>query len=322
MNQPSSPKVPTPTNPVPLGRYDLLELVGTGGIGQVFRARHRESGEIVALKRLHDCYQNDKKLLGLFHKEIMIHSRVSHRHCVRFIEADLTPGSAHIVTTFVDGYNCYNLVKQMGPIPPIVACSIVLDLLLGLEHLHCLDIVHSDLTPSNVLVARNGLTLLADFGLSCLNEVEDYAGLIVGTPGYQAPERITHEPITPVADIYGVGILFYEMLRGERLYYGYQEKELADRMRKIDLDWIQTPDKRLNRFLRETLALALAFNPNRRFQAPRDFMYAIYSSLKLAGITHTRRAILQWMVDTNLTDQPPNPPIQNIYFGTRKGRPR
>ncbi len=104
-----------------IGEYFILDLVGSGGLGQVYKAKHRRTKEIVALKRLHDQYQTNKKLLGLFHKEIMIHSQVSHPNCVRFVEACLTPPDAHIVTSFVDGYNCHSLIlehNKISSIPP------------------------------------------------------------------------------------------------------------------------------------------------------------------------------------------------------------
>ena len=99
-----------------IGKYEIIEKVGAGGLGEVYMARNLETGQIVALKRLHDKYQHSKRLLGLFHKEIMIHSRVSHRNCVRFIEAFLKPPNAHIVTGFVDGFNGHNLIRQAGPL--------------------------------------------------------------------------------------------------------------------------------------------------------------------------------------------------------------
>lgn len=310
----------TPELPCRLGNYELLELVGSGGIGQVFKARNLQSNQIVALKRLHECYQNDKKLLGLFHKEIMIHSRVSHRHCVHYLDSDLTPGNAHIVTNFVEGINTYTLVRRFGAVPPIVAASITLDLLQGLEHLHCLDIIHSDLTPSNVLVAQNGLTLLVDFGLSCIQEVENYEGIIVGTPGYQSPERLENGPISTLTDIYCAGIIFWELLTGRRLFYGYAANEIEKRMKNPELDAINTGDKNLNKALRSTLATALAIKPENRFQTPRDFMYAVYQCLQMYKITHTRRAILQWLVDVDLTSLEPDEPIQKIYVGNRKSQ--
>jgi serine/threonine protein kinase len=321
MNAANAPSK-TLTLPTTLGRYELLELVGSGGIGQVFRARHLQTNKIVALKRLHDRYQNDEKLLGLFHKEIMIHARVSHRHCVKYVEADLTPGKAFIVTDFIDGINCYNMVRTHGALPPIIACSIALDMLQGLEHLHCLDVIHSDLTPSNVLVASNGLTLLVDFGLSCMPEVEDYEGVIVGTPGYQAPERLEHQAISTFADIYCAGIIFWELLSGQRLFYGQTPNEIANRMKKPVLDWIETGDKTLNKSLRDTLANALSFKPEKRFQTPRDFMYAVYQCLKPFGITHTRRAILQWMSNIEITSIAPEKPVQRIYINGHHTLPR
>jgi serine/threonine-protein kinase len=153
-------------------------------------------------------------------------------------------------------------------------------------------------------------------------EIENYDGIIVGTPGYQAPERVENGPISTLTDIYCAGIVFWELLAGRRLFYGYSQNEIATRMKNPDFGFINTGDKNLNKYLRDTLAIALAHKPEKRFQSPRDFMYAVYQSLKLFGITHTRRAVLQWLVDKNLTDLPPDPPKQKIYVGSHNINPQ
>jgi serine/threonine protein kinase len=296
-----------------IGNYRLLELVGSGGLGEVFRATQMNTGETVALKRLHDKYQTNKKLLGLFHKEIMIHSRVDHKHCVKFLEADLTPPNAHIVTNFIDGLNCHNLIRSAGAVPPIIVCAIMLDMLQGLEHLHCLDVIHSDLTPSNIMVERTGKVLLADFGLSCNQEFEDYSGMTVGTPGYQAPERLDHAAITSQSDIYGAGIIMYELLSGERLFMNLTDKETKKKMQNMTFSFLNTGVKEFDNRLAEILGTALAYKSAKRFPAAREFMFALYTCLRSFQVRYTRRAILQWLSDTNLTHLEPQNPTQRIY---------
>jgi serine/threonine-protein kinase len=297
-----------------IGHCEILELVGSGGLGEVYRARYLKNGHTVALKRLHDKYQNNSKLLGLFHKEILIHAQVSHKHCVKFIEADLTPPNAHIVTEFIDGTNCHYLIRKVGAIPPLIACCLALDLLQGLDHIHCLDMVHSDLTPANILLEITGRTVLADFGLSCIPDVEDYEGMTVGTPGYQAPERLKHEPMTPLADIYNTGIILHELLTGERLFPNANSKDIQSRMKSVPSKLPATGNPKVDDYLFKILKTALHLNPNKRFQSARDFMFAIYQILKVYDIRFTRRAILQWMSDIRMTQVPPAEPKQHIYI--------
>lgn len=309
------------SKPTVIGNYEILERVGRGGVGCVFKARHIETHEIVALKLLHEHYQKDRRLLGLFHKEIMIQAQVSHRNCVRFIEANLTTDPAHIVTTFVDGYNCFNLVRDFGAVPPIISVCIVFDVLQGLEHLHCMDILHSDLTPSNVMLSRTGLVMVMDFGLSLFKEVENYDGVIAGTPGYLSPERLVRGPVTAVTDIYSVGIILWELLRGARLFYGIQSPvDLKKAMKRPDVNWLATGDKDLDRALRHILRKSLAWKPADRFQSPKDFMWDLYQCLKRFGVRHTRRAILHWMHDYNLTDEAVAAPQQRIYVNPKVRR--
>jgi serine/threonine-protein kinase len=297
-----------------IGNYEILEKVGAGGLGEVYRARNIETGEIVALKRLHDKYQHNKRLLGLFHKESMIHSQVAHRHCVRFIEAELEPPNAHIVTGYVDGFNGHNLIRQAGPIPPLVACCILIDALQGLEHLHCLDVIHSDLTPSNIMIDRTGKVLLADFGLSCFHEVEDYAGITVGTPGYQAPERLQNEAMTAQSDIYCAGIVLYEMLTGSRLFAHMTPKETLAAMKKLNFDWLRTGDKAVDKALKTALVKALEFKAHKRFETPMDFMFSLYQIVKAFRIRFTRRAINQWLGDKQLSGVRTETTRQHIYI--------
>ncbi len=300
-----------------IGKYEIIEKVGSGGLGEVYKARNLETNEIVALKRLHDKYQHNKRLLGLFHKEIMIHSRVDHRHCINFIESHLKPPNAHIVTGFVDGINGHNLIRQAGAIPPLIACCILIDALQGLEHLHCLDVVHSDITPSNIMIDKTGKVLLADFGLSCINEIEDYAGINVGTPGYQAPERLQNQPMTTLSDIYCAGIIFHEMLSGGRLFANLSPKETLSKMKRLNFSWIRTGDKFVDKGLVYTLSHSLEFKPGRRYETPKDFMYSLFQILKAHKIRYTRRAILQWLQDRNLTPYRIDKGRQPIYLSAQ-----
>lgn len=297
-----------------IGHCEILDLVGSGGLGEVYRARHLKTDSIVALKRLHDKYQNNPKLLGLFHKEILMHAQVSHKHCVKFIEADLTPPNAHIVTEFIDGTNCHYLIKKVGAVPPLIACCITLDLLQGLDHIHCLDMVHSDLTPANILLEVTGRTVLADFGLSCNQEVEDYEGMTVGTPGYQAPERLQHEPMTPLSDIYNAGIILHELLSGDRIFPSADPKDVKLRMKNLPFRLRSSGDVKVDEYIKNVLKTALHLNPQKRFPSARDFMFAIYQILKEFDIRFTRRAILQWMSDINITRLPTAEPKQTIYI--------
>jgi serine/threonine protein kinase len=300
--------------PNTIGACEMIEMVGSGGLGEVYRAIDKKTGQTVALKRLHDKYQNNPKLLGLFHKEILMHAQVSHKHCVKFIAADLTPPHAHIVTEFIEGINCHYLLKKIGPIPPLIACSIALDLLQGLDHIHCLDMIHSDLTPANIILEVTGRTVLADFGLSCKQDIENYEGMTVGTPGYQAPERLTHDPMTRAADIYNAGIILHEMLIGDRLFANAAPKEVLAAMKNLPQRLPSTGDAQVDEYLKRMLKTALHMNPQKRFPSARDFMFALYQILKAYDIRYTRRAILQWMIDVKLTTLPPAEPKQTIYI--------
>ena len=312
MTQPNT----VPQLPVQLGPYRLVQEVGAGGVGRVFRAIDERNGRTVAVKILHDSLLRDPKRLGHFHRELLIMASFNHRHIVSYLDSYFDPPNCYIVTEFIEGWSGYTLYKKTGRMPPIVALCILIDILKGIDYLHLHNTIHSDLSAANYLVETNGRVALTDFGLSIKQEIEDYKNYSLGTPGYYAPEHITGSGITPKTDLYCAGLILYELMVGQKAVPATKDssKNLAN-MKKINFGIIQTTDPKMNKKIRALLEKALAFNPSRRFSAADEMMWAAYEIVKLYNIRFARYAINQYLVDKALVKGQFSGPQQNIYHG-------
>lgn len=299
-----------------IGRYEIDHEVGAGGLGKVFRAVDTETGRVVAIKVLHEKYQKSRRFLGIFHRELLIVSRLNHKHIVEYIEANYKPPNCYIVTEFVDGWSLHRLIRHFRKVPPLVALAIAIDMLQGIDYLHLHDMIHSDLSSPNVLIARNGRVLLTDFGLSCNGEFENYKNYMIGTPGYYSPEHVTDAAIQTQSDLYCVGLLIFEMIAGEKAVKATKHREeILPAMRAIDFSKIRCSERRMQSMIRSLLKKALAFKTSRRIPTAEAMVYEVYKILKKYEIRYARHAIHQFLGENGLSLPIPEKYRQEIHTG-------
>ncbi len=302
--------------PKQLGPYKIMGEVGVGGLGRVFKAIDERSGRTVAVKVLHDRFMNNRKFLGIFHRELLIMAGLNHRHIVTFLDSYFNPPVCYIVTEFIEGWSGHTLYKRTGRLPPLVALSILIDMLQGVDHLHLHNVIHSDLSAANYLIEKSGRVLVTDFGLSCKQEIEDYKNYMIGTPGYYSPEHITDQGIVPQTDLYCAGLILFELLAGQKAVIASNDRtKILANMKKINFGLIQCSEPKMQKMMRGFLERALAFNPQRRFQSADQMMFACYEVLRRYGIRYARHAIKKYLIEKGLVKGPFNGQEQNIYIG-------
>lgn len=307
----------TPTKPQEFRHYRIISEVGAGGLGQVFKAVDERNGRVVAVKVLHQRYQTSRRFLGIFHRELLIISRLKHKHIVEYIEANFSPPNCYIVTEFVDGWSLHGLIKRFGKIPPLVALSIAIDILQGIDYLHLQDIIHSDLSAPNVLIDKTGRVLVTDFGLAAADQTEDYRNYMIGTPGYYSPEHVTDAAIVTQSDLYCVGLLIYQMIVGDKAVPATRDrKEIYRNMKRINFKRVVTTDRKLTKMIRRLLKIVLRMGPSRRFPNAETMIYEIYKILRAYNIRYARYGIHQFLLDNKLTQPLQQKVTQPIYFGT------
>lgn len=238
-------------------QLEILELIGKGGMGAVYKARQPALDRLVALKMLPSQGASGASFAERFNREARALARLSHPNIVAVHEFGLVDGLHFFIMEFVDGVNLRQLQKT-GRLSPREALQIIPQICDALQYAHDEGVVHRDIKPENVLVDRKGRVKIADFGLAKIlgREPQDLRltgeGQVMGTPHYMAPEQVEHPlEVDHRADIYSLGVVFYEMLTGE-LPLG----KFAPPSRKVQID------VRLD----EVVLHALEKEPEQRYQ--------------------------------------------------------
>lgn len=307
---------PIQQNVQKIGPYRVIEEVGAGGLGRVFKGIDERSGRTVAIKVLHDRYIRNRKFLGIFHRELLIMSSLNHKHIVSYLDSCFEPPLCYIVTEFVNGWSAHSLMKEAKRIPPIVALCLTMDMLKGIDYLHLHDTVHSDLSAANILLSKTGRVLVTDFGLSCRADVEDYKNYMVGTPGYYSPEHISDVGITAQTDLYCAGLILFEMIAGKKAVPALTDRhKVLSAMKNIDFKEIACSDAKFRKMIVRFLDTALQYNPSKRFSGADSMMFSCYEILRKYQIRYARHAVKQFLIDQELTLGDFSGVKQDIYFG-------
>jgi serine/threonine protein kinase len=234
--------------PKRLGPYEILELVNSGGMGHIYRARHTRLNRIVALKTLQPHRFADSLMQARFNREMHASGMLSdHANLVRATDANEEGGIHFLVMDFIPGENVYRLSQQFGPLRCADACEIVRQAAVGLSYLHSAGLVHRDFKPSNLMVTPDGVVKVLDLGLARLPHDGDDDGAltgawtVVGTPDFMSPEQIfdAHR-VGPAADFYGLGCTLFQLLTGRP---PFDAPNYATRPQKFRAHTMETPPR-------------------------------------------------------------------------------
>jgi serine/threonine-protein kinase len=214
------------------GRYQILRVLGTGGMGSVYEAKHTTTGKRVAIKVLAPHLSKDLKLVARFRREAMAASRLEHENCVRVDDfGEDGAGTFYIAMELVDGRGLGDELRAGGPMPPARVARIGVQLLKALDAAHAASVLHRDLKPQNVMLAqkpgRPDMVKVVDFGIAKIttNEPGDQValtvpGTIFGTPEYMSPEQARGETLDARSDLYSASVVLWHMLLGRSPFRG------------------------------------------------------------------------------------------------------
>src|SRR5437870_5307594 len=204
-------------------RYELEELVGSGGMSSVFKARDRLLDRNVALKILHEHHLEDAEYVERFRREARAVAQLSHPNIVTVIDRVEADGRQFIVFEYVDGENLKELLEREGPLPVAEALELALGIARALSFAHERGLVHRDVKPQNVLLNGDGLPKVTDFGIARSLDVQKgvtQTGTVLGTSNYIAPEQASGNHVDQHSDVYSLGVVLYEMLSGQLPFPG------------------------------------------------------------------------------------------------------
>jgi serine/threonine-protein kinase len=245
------------------GRYQLVERVGAGGAGEVWRALDESLDRTVAVKVLRPELAQDQGTIRRFSTEARIMARLNHPGIAAVYDFGQEPdGTAYLVMRFVPGEALRSIVERNGSISVELTMDVVAEAAEALACAHDADVIHRDVKPGNLMVRANGSVVLTDFGIARAagNDLTG-AGLVLGTARYLAPEQATGEELTPAVDIYALGVTAYECLTGRPPFDGSNPIEVA--MRHVDTTAPPLP-KTLPAPVRALVSAMMSKDPDRR----------------------------------------------------------
>lgn len=200
-------------------RYDLLSEAGHGSMGNVYKARDRETGEIIALKVLKTEIASDQAMMERFKNELLFARKITHKNVCRVHDFNRIGGIACISMEFVEGESLRSVLNRFGGLPPRKGIDVALQICSGLKEAHAQGIVHRDLKPENVMIDAQGNVKIMDFGIArSMEAATRLTGSMVGTPAYMAPEQVAGKPVDFRTDVYSLGLMLYEIFTGSQVF--------------------------------------------------------------------------------------------------------
>jgi serine/threonine protein kinase len=224
-----------------LTSYELLEVLGKGGMGVVYRGRHRQLGRPVAVKVVRPKLVSAAEAHRRFDREIQILGRLNHPGIVMATDAGRVGRAAFLVMELIDGVDLARLVRSAGPLNVGEACEVARQIAVALSAAHAAGAVHRDVKPSNVMIDKTGRVKLLDFGLACLIELnsdhgETSLGRLIGTLDYMAPEQAEGIPVQASVDLYGLGATLFYLLAGRAPHTSNHNRTLLSQLKALSCE--------------------------------------------------------------------------------------
>jgi serine/threonine protein kinase/tetratricopeptide (TPR) repeat protein len=197
-------------------RYEIVKMLGEGGMGAVYKAMDRELDRIVALKVIRSELADKPDILQRFKQELILARLVTHRNVIRIFDLGVAGNVKFITMDFVEGRDLKSVITEQRKLPAAKACDIIRQVCLGLEAAHGEGVVHRDLKPQNIMLDSQGRVYLMDFGLARSMELVGMTrtGALLGTPAYMSPEQAKGEKVDARTDLFSLGVIFYELVAG------------------------------------------------------------------------------------------------------------
>jgi serine/threonine protein kinase/Tfp pilus assembly protein PilF len=258
-------------------RYQIIEDLGKGGMGRVYKVLDTEVREKMALKLLNPAIAGDERTIERFRNELKLARTISHRNVCRMYDLGREEGTYYITMEYISGEDLKSLIHRIGALPVGKAVSIARQVGEGLAEAHRLGVVHRDLKPQNVMIDRDGNARIMDFGIARSLEAKGItgAGVMIGTPEYMSPEQVDGKDADQRSDIYSLGIVLFEMLTGRLPFEGDTPLSVAVKQKSETPANPKTINAQIPDELGRIILKCLEKPKEKRYQSADEFLAAL-----------------------------------------------
>jgi eukaryotic-like serine/threonine-protein kinase len=259
------------------GRYEILQLLGEGGMGAVYKAMDRELDRPVALKLIRPQLAANPSILARFKQELLLARQITHRNVIRIYDLGDADGVKFITMEFVEGEDLRTLIHEKKKFPPEEAVEIIQQVCRALEAAQSVGVIHRDLKPQNIMREKSGRILVMDFGLARTMEGDGMTqtGALVGTMEYMSPEQALAKNLDQRSDLFTVGLILYELLSGQTPFHA--ESAIASLLKRNQERAIPVSqcDATIPSALSDIVSKCLEREPDMRYQTASELLQAL-----------------------------------------------
>jgi len=286
------------TSGTKLGPYEIVSLLGAGGMGEVYRARDSRLRRDVAIKILPQALSADADRMRRFEQEALATAALNHPNILAVFDIGTSDGSPYVVSELLEGETLRERLRS-GTVPQRKALDYAMQMANGLAAAHEKGIIHRDLKPDNLFITKDGRLKILDFGLAKLTQAEPgsdsslatathqgtEAGLVMGTAGYMSPEQVRGQALDARSDIFSFGAILYEMLSGKRAFHGNTPADTMSSILKEEPADLSETNRNISPALERIVHHCLEKSPESRFHSASDIAFDLGHLSGLSGST-------------------------------------
>jgi len=292
-----------------IGNYKISQEIGHGGMGKVYKAIHLSLERIVAIKMIHPKLLSNNEMVARFYSEARIQAKLNHPNIVTVYDFFEFEDKHYIIMEFVEGESVSNIINHQGAFDVDYGTKIILQILEGMSYAHKKNVIHKDIKTSNFILTSTNVQI-TDFGIAQIvgdTELASEGGGVIGTPKYMAPEMILGKKIDHRADIYSLGISFYELITGRVPFTTTGKSDFEVRKAQVEAPPPLPTEinPRIPKEIENIILKALSKNTNDRFSSVDEFIEAIIETNK-SGLTTDSFDHISPVNESNLIEIPGN----------------